>query len=56
MLQSQEKDIDITNIKFYEEKLRSCKEEGVTITTSHIFKGLRKVLRHTADVFTDNET
>lgn len=55
-LLNQEKDYDITNIKYYEEKLRVLKQDNIPITTNHIRKGLRKVLRHTAEVFSDNET
>lgn len=43
-------------MKLYEEKLRLFKQDGVAINTTHIRKALRKVLRQTAEVFSENET
>jgi hypothetical protein len=42
-------------LKFYEEKLNSVKKDGIPITTHLIKKALRKVLRQTAEVFSENE-
>ena len=44
------------NFVLYEDKLKSFKEEGQQVNTHQIKKALRKVLRQTAEVFSDNET
>jgi len=50
------RDHDVTNMNLYEEKIRALKAEGQNINTPQIKKALRKVLRLTADVFSDNES
>lgn len=40
----------------YEEKIRGLKGEGHNVNAPQIRKALRKVLRLTAEVFSDNET
>ena len=42
-------------MKYYEEKLKGYREEGVQINTKHIMKALRKVLRQHADVFSEGD-
>ena len=55
-LHQSERDQDVTNLKYYEEKLQTLRQEGVQINANQIRKALRKVLRQTADVFSENET
>lgn len=42
-------------MKYYEEKLKSYRENGVQINTRHIMKAIRKVLRQHADVLSDGD-
>lgn len=40
-------------MKYYEEKLKSYKEEGIQINTKQIMKALREVLRQHADILSE---
>lgn len=42
-------------MKYYEEKLKSYRDEGIQINSKHIMKALRKVLRQHADVFSEGD-
>ena len=42
-------------MKYFEERLRGYKEDGVQINTKQIMKGLRDVLRQHADVLSDGD-
>lgn len=46
----------VKNFQTYHEKLKSFNDEGVQVNSREIRKALRKVLRQTAEVFSDNET
>lgn len=42
-------------MKYYEEKLKSYKDEGIQINTKHIMKALREVLRQHADILSEGD-
>lgn len=46
----------VKNFQIYHEKLKEFTDQNVQVNTREIRKALRKVLRQTAEVFSDNET
>ncbi len=49
-------DQNIINMQLYEEKLKNIRASGTQMSTHQIMKALRKVLRQTEEIFSENET